>query len=66
MGIKIDLPIKTIEEANLLNETIQIRIDTLKAHAAMLHATDDERVAAGQKVLMLEDLQARMLKGDDR
>ena len=60
MGVKIDLPVHSIEEASILLETIDQRIDTLKAASEMRHTTEEEKSTMTRKVIVLSDLKERL------
>lgn len=65
MGIKIDLPIHTLEEATLLEETLQQRVDALEDMANLEHTSHTERIAFREKARKLINLRNRLLACED-
>lgn len=61
MGIKIDLPIYTLEEAALLDETLLQRIQLLQSLATLEHSTSEERRVFNEKARKLTNLRNRFL-----
>lgn len=62
MGLKIDLPITSIDEASLVQETFTLRRDQLNAMADMIHTTPEERTEMLQKAVTLDILLERMVR----
>lgn len=63
MGLKIDLPIETIEEATFLDGVLTHAADQAQAWIDAVHSTPEERAEARRKLVLAQRLRARMTGG---
>lgn len=61
MGIRIDLPIHTLEEANVLATTLDRAIEQHIAYADMREATYQETADNHRRAEILRDLRVRLI-----
>ncbi len=64
MGIKIDLPIRSLEEANVLDKVLLNAADHRKAITKLRHTTPAEATIAAAEYTILLTLRERMLGKD--
>lgn len=63
MGIKIDLPIHNLEEANFLDKVLLDKADHVKALGKLQLATEEEKAQYAQEHELALRLRNRMLGG---
>ena len=64
MGIKIDLPIKTLEEANVLDKALLDSAEHRKAARKLIHTTQEEAARYDAEYVILLTLRERLLGKD--
>jgi hypothetical protein len=64
MGIKIDLPIHSLEEANVLDAVLLLAAKQKESLAKLRHTTDEEAFALEAERTILLGLRARLLGSD--
>lgn len=60
MGLKIELPVYTVEEAALLTDTLLSAAKARRALASMLHATPKEAATHNHNAALLEGMLGRL------
>ncbi len=64
MGVKIDLPIRSLEEANVLDKVLLNAADHRKSIRKLRHTTPEEAAVADAEYTILLTLRERMLGKD--